>query len=292
VDAPPPRLDELIRTHLEALAPSERRVAEVVVADPELVAYGTVAAIAERAATSGASVVRFCARLGLSGFVELQALVRTERSTRDVRATERLSGEPSAGFLSALAAAAAAVDHLLRAIPGDDVARAAELLADPARRVLVLAAGASASVGGQAAASLDLLRAGVGRVPTDALAVGREVARLAAGDVLVAIDLPRYERWLLDAVGVATEAGAVVVAISDSMVSPLAARADVAFAVPVAESGPFDSQVGLLALVEGLIAEVAVAVRSAAAPRLAAVEATWDALDLLAPEERGGGSRA
>jgi hypothetical protein len=66
----------------------------------------------------------------------------------------------------------------------------------------------------------------------------------------------------------------------------------VAFAVPVAESGPFDSQVGLLALVEGLIAEVAVAVRSAAAPRLAAVEATWDALDLLAPEERGGGSRA
>src|SRR5437879_11950068 len=60
-----------IDAHLRRLTPAERRVAAVVADDPEAVAFGTVADVARRAGTSGASVVRLAAKLGFEGFVEL-----------------------------------------------------------------------------------------------------------------------------------------------------------------------------------------------------------------------------
>lgn len=285
MDRPPALVAELIRSHLDRLAPAERRVAELVVADPEAVAYGTVASVAERAGTSGPTVVRFAARLGLSGFVELQRAVRAERSASEVRATTRLDGHHDDGFSGALARAARSVQEVLDAAVAADVDRAVGLLADPERSVVVMAASASAGIGAQAAASLDLLRPGVSSAAGDPLAVGLAVARLEHGDVVVVVDFPRYERWLLDALAAAIDAGAEVVGVSASPLSPIAAASSVAFTVPVAESGPFDSQVGALALLEALIAEVAVRTRATAARRVAAVEAAWDRLDLLAPEE-------
>jgi len=62
-----------IDAHLRQLTPAERRVAAVVADDPEAVAFGTVADVARRAGTSGATVVRLAAKLGFDGFVELQA---------------------------------------------------------------------------------------------------------------------------------------------------------------------------------------------------------------------------
>ena len=51
-----------------ALTPAERRVADVVLTSPEAVAFGTVAEVAQRAATSGATVVRLATKLGYDGF--------------------------------------------------------------------------------------------------------------------------------------------------------------------------------------------------------------------------------
>src|SRR3982750_3891451 len=59
-----------------ALTPAERRVADVVLTSPEAIAFGTVADLAQRAATSGATVVRLAAKLGYDGFTSLPAAVQ------------------------------------------------------------------------------------------------------------------------------------------------------------------------------------------------------------------------
>src|SRR3954453_10126069 len=56
-----------------ALTPAERRVAEVVLAHPQLVAFGTVADLAERSGSGAATVVRLATKLGFDGFTALQA---------------------------------------------------------------------------------------------------------------------------------------------------------------------------------------------------------------------------
>src|SRR5689334_5867475 len=74
----------------DALTVTERRLAGIVLADPQTVAFGTVAAFARAATTSGASVVRFANRLGYDGFVELQAAVQEELAGHLRPAVERI----------------------------------------------------------------------------------------------------------------------------------------------------------------------------------------------------------
>jgi len=62
----------LIAQALDQLHDAERRVADVVVDNPEMVVHGTVAQVASAAGTSSATVVRFCRTVGLRGFPELR----------------------------------------------------------------------------------------------------------------------------------------------------------------------------------------------------------------------------
>ena len=82
-----------IEERREVLSPAERRVAEVVLRDPEAVAFGTVARIAELADTSGATVVRLATRLGFPGFSGLQAAVQSGIGQRLRPAVERIRAE-------------------------------------------------------------------------------------------------------------------------------------------------------------------------------------------------------
>jgi DNA-binding MurR/RpiR family transcriptional regulator len=265
------------------LTRAERLVAEAVLRDPEAVAFGTVAALAERAGTSGASVVRLATRLGYEGFAELQAAVR-EAIGRQLRpAAEKIRQEPASDPLArALAIEVANVHATLEDADADMVQRAVELLGDPARTVAVLAGDAEHGIGSMLASALGMLRAGVAQVAGSDTAVARELALLEPGDVVVALDLRRYERWVLAHARRCAAVGAEVIAITDSVLSPLAEVATVRFAVAAEGVGPFDSHVGMLALANALVAGVAARRRKAATRRLDRIEDAWRATGALA----------
>ena len=268
-----------------SISPAERKVAEVVDADRELVAFGTVAEIAERAGASGASVVRLADRLGYAGFRGLQDAVRTELSGRLRPATEKIRRPAPGDLLGTVGAAAeASVRDTFASLRRADVDRAVALLSQRRRRVLVLAGDAGAGVGRQAVTHLSMLRDGVEDLAGSAIAVGRVLSRAAEGDVLLCIDLPRHDRWVLDAVTEAVTRGVLVVAVTDSPLSPLASSAEVTFAVASHDVGPFDSYVAALAVVEVLVAGVAQRVRGVAADHLDSLEALWEAMGAIDPE--------
>src|SRR5690606_4867318 len=112
---------------------------------------------------------------------------------------------------------------------------------------------------------------GVRMLEGSEVAVHRDIAVLDPSATAVVIDLRRYERWVLDAHEALCERGIWSAALTDSMLSPLASRADVMFAVSADSVGPFDSHVGTLALLNLIAAEAAAALRSTARDRLAAV---------------------
>ena len=58
------------------LTPTERRIAQIVLDDPTLLAFGTVSDLAEKAKTSHPSIVRFATKLGFEGYTDLQGWVR------------------------------------------------------------------------------------------------------------------------------------------------------------------------------------------------------------------------
>lgn len=88
-------LADEIRHKLGELSPAERKVARVLLAGYPAAGFETVAVLAERAAVSAPTVIRFANRLGYRGFPDFQAALREEL---DARNASPLSLYETAGF--------------------------------------------------------------------------------------------------------------------------------------------------------------------------------------------------
>ncbi|MCU1372689.1 MAG: hypothetical protein JWO77_3883 [Ilumatobacteraceae bacterium] len=271
-----------IRDASGSMTPAQRRVADVVAADPQLIAFGTVADLAREAEASGASVVRFATKLGYEGFIDLQEAIRGEMSDRLQPAAVRIRDLPPGDVVArALTTSVAGVEATLAGLDRAAFDDAVALLADPGRRVAVIAGDAGAGIAKHAGDELRMLRPDVEVVGGTPVGVGQSIARLEPGDVVLALDLRRYDRWLLEAVDHAVDQGAELIALTDGPLSPLARLSRSLLIVEGEGIGPFDNYVGALALLAALVAAVAEALRHDATKDLDRVERTWQALGAL-----------
>ena len=259
-----------------SLTKAERRVAEVVLERPQLVAFGTVAELAAAAEAGAATVVRLASKLGFDGFTALQASVQHDLANELRPAAERIREPVGTDLVGRhLQLEQANVQTTLRSIDPellDDVVRH---LADPAARVFVLAGDNSRGVAQQLVLDLGALRDDVTVLDGNDIAVRRQIALLRPTDVLVTVDFRRYERWLVEAAAQAADAGVWSVAVTDSLLSPLSAIARRTFVIAAAGAGPFDSHVGTLSVFNLLVTGVADQLRAVATERLDRLEAVW-----------------
>jgi DNA-binding MurR/RpiR family transcriptional regulator len=269
---------QAIAAALARLPGAERRVAEVVLRDPEAVAFGTVAAVAERARTSGPSVVRLADRLGYRGFVGLQQAVQRDLRRRLRPAVERIrSAASERGDLldHALSVELSNVRLSLEPLDRGAFETAVDRLADPAHRVTILPSEQARGIGEIFGGELGLVRDGVRIAGGSEFRVVTQLARLEERDTVVILDLQRHERWLVEASERAAAAGAARIVIVDSEISPLAEGALAVLPVAAAGVGPFDSQIGVLAVANALLAGVALRLRRSVTRRIDALEAAW-----------------
>jgi DNA-binding MurR/RpiR family transcriptional regulator len=273
-----------IMTQSDRLTATERKIAAVVADEPQAIAFGTVAAVAQKAGTSGPSVVRLAVKLGYEGFVDLQAEVQAELAKQLGPARERIRQRPPGDLIGQVATAEQDnVAQTLHRLSHDALNRVASRMADAGRRIWVFPGTETAPIGTAMVNQLSQLRERVALLGGSEVAVSRALAALAPSDVLVAIDIHRYERSLVSIVRWAKMRGAEVIALTDSPLSPLAGVAHETFFISARGVGPFDSMTGGLALANTLVAAVAVHLRESAAARLDAIETAWaDARVLVA----------
>lgn len=278
-------VEQRLRERADRLTPAERRIGASVLAGPQIVAFGTVADLADAADAGTATVVRFAVKLGYDGWSELQASIRRDLTGQLRPAAERIRDEPptdaDALLRSHLDVELSNVRTTLNGVDAAVLGAAVALLADVERPVLVLSGVASRGVATQFVGDLEQLRPACRLLDGNPIDIVRTLALAGSEATVVALDLRRYERWLLDAIEVARDNGSAVVAITDSVLSPLATAADHAFVVAAASAGPFDSHVGTLALLDLLVADVATALRSTATARLDRLESAWQRADAL-----------
>lgn len=270
-----------IRSKREELSPAERKVASQILEDPELVAFGTVAELAGLAGTSGPTVIRLSKRLGFSGFRELQQAVRDELSQQLRPAASRIRSRVARGPVDrALEVETTNVRRSVEGLDPDDVAAAVAVLADEKHSVSVVSSEQALPIGSLFATELSILRDGVRIVAGTEFRVASLLGSIEPEDVVVVIDLHRYERWIMEAHRWARDAGARIISITDSEISPLAG--DVANLAARAEAtGPFDSLIGVHAIANVLVAGVAQKLRRRAGRRLDHLESVWKRTGVL-----------
>ncbi len=264
------------------LTTAERRVAEVVLASPELVAFGTVAELAEASHAGAATVVRLAAKLGYDGFTALQAAVQHELSNQLRPAAVRIrEAHGGVAVRRHLQRELENVQSTLLSVDANIMSAVTSHLADLDHPVLVLTGDASTGVSRQFVGDLGALRPGVELLAGNEVAVTRRMSQVKRGDVVIAIDLRRYDRWVVSAAQIAKAKNAWLLALTDSALSPLAGLADASMVLSAGGIGPFDSHVGTLALLNVLVAAAAEQLRETAAERLDKAETAWSAQSQL-----------
>ena len=141
-------VEQRVRDAGPQLTTAERRVAQVVLARPQLVGFGTVADLAEAATAGAATVVRLAAKLGFDGFSALQASIQRDLARQLRPAAERIrelgGDQPIARHR---AAELSNVQATLDAVDPATLDAVVALLADTTREVLVVAGDAERGVG-------------------------------------------------------------------------------------------------------------------------------------------------
>lgn len=245
----------------DGLSPAERRVADAVLRQPELVVEGTLRDVAEVAGVSEPTALRFCRSVGYDSFRDFRVAVAQDlAAVGAAAAAETVTQDDTIGlstdkvFAGALAALRDTRSHMDKAA----IEAAARALAK-ARRIDIYGMGASALVAADAQHKLFRIT-NVATAYQDAHMQLMAAATLGSDDCAVAISHSGKTRELLDCVDLAREAGATIIAITRTG-SPLAEAADIAITTVGEEHTelftPMTSRITQLVVVDALTVALA-----------------------------------
>jgi len=264
-------LDRVAAVNSE-LTPTERRIAEAVLAEPTLLAFGTVSDLADRVGTSRPSIVRFANKLGFEGYTLLQEHARSDLSHQLSRPSERIRRDdksipPVRHIIND------AISSVLDVLESGQIAELAEAVVG-AEKVWILS-GETSQAGAHALHSgLSMVRPGVRTLEEHSF--GTNLSDAGPQDVAVVFDFFRYRRQVVTAARAFRNAGVTIVAFTDSPLSPLAELADNWCQLEIPAIGPFDSSAPVVFMCELLVARVAQQLQDNATNRIDRIETLWE----------------
>ena len=258
-----------------ALTATEKRIAQFILDDVAAAAEMPIAELARLTDTSQASVTRFARALGCKDVRELkmklaQSLAIGQRFILDVPDLEGVQGIYES-IISVLETNRRALD--LAALK-----RAVEWISD-ARQVLALGMGGGSTICAQEI-QYRLFRLGLPVVSqSDGLLVRTMSSAVTAKDVVIVLSLGGYTKEMIESAAIARQYGAKIVAITPPE-TPLAAQADIVLPLLVSENDyifkPSASRYAMLAMVDVLATELAMANKPQAKDRLRRIKLALD----------------
>jgi len=256
--------DAIVARHDE-LSPLLRQVAAYVLDHPNDMGLETLAVIAERCGVQASTIVRFAKAFGYEGASQMQRLFRDELLSATpspsyaerVREFKRKSGEgrtlePHELLQEFSESNIIALEHLKNDVAADDLERAVDLIVG-ATNVYLVGLRRSFPIAAYMAYALRHVDKPAHLIDGLAGMLVEQSSMLSEDDLLFAISFRPYAKETAEIVERAREAGAAVIAISDSQLSPISREADISFDIQDAEVRQFRSLTGSLCLAQTLV---------------------------------------
>lgn len=259
------RADDALESRIErlfdALTPKQQVLARLILDNRYMASFASAAEIGDQVEASAATVVRFCQALGYQGLPDLQAAIRSELPSylTAVERMERRRAVASADGETPERTFSTDIRNLQRTADAVNAAafrQTVDLLA-AAREIVVVAGGITAAPALYLAYSLRVIGLQARAVLEGEVVQVVNTAHIVADDVVVAIGVWRYIASTVEALVWAKQAGARTVAISDSIVSPLARQADVALEAATEGAAHSLSITAMMSLINALGTDVA-----------------------------------
>ena len=262
----------------------QRQIARYILGHYDRAAYMTASKLGALVEVSESTVVRFANELGFDGYPELQRALQ-EMARTHLTAAQRMEVadnllDKDTVLSKVLLGDADKIRQTLEGIDQGAFTDAVEKIVS-ARNIYILGVRSAAALADFLSFNFrmmfDNVRVIEGKTGTE---VFEQILDIGPEDVLIAISFPRYSKRTVHAVEFARNAGADVVAITDSADSPLApgssqlltARSDMASFV--------DSLVAPLSVINAMIAAASMQRHDEVAKRLRRLENIWDQYDV------------
>lgn len=274
----------LIRAEYDNMSKGHRKIADYILENYQKASFMTALLLGQTTGVSESTVVRFAMELGFSGYPDFQDNLRSVMKSK-LTSVERIELASSQMDKNDVYDKVMSLDiERIRETKenGDRVAFAGAVDAILKARKIYIVASRSA------AALAEFLRYYFSIIFDDVLLLKnhgtsellQRLYKIDERDVVIGISFPRYSKQTTIAMNYASEAGATLIAITDSKQSPIAEKAT---HVMTAGSGMVsfaDSLAAPLSLINALIAAVSLEKESDINSNFETLERLWDEYDV------------
>ncbi len=273
-----------IESGMPSFSKGQKLISTYILENYDKAAYMTASKLGSIVHVSESTVVRFAIELGFAGYPEfqhaLQEIVRTKlTSFQRIEVTNNLIGDGDV-LSKVLLADADKIKHTLEDIDRDAFNEAIDRIVE-AKDIYILGVRASSSLAGFLAHGLRMIFDNVKFVQTTSGSeMFEQIMSIKSEDVMIAVSFPRYSKRIIHAVNFAHNAGADVIAITDSLASPIALQANQVLTAKSDMASFVDSLVAPLSIVNAIIVAVSRKKQEDLKIRLRQLEEIWDEYDV------------
>jgi DNA-binding MurR/RpiR family transcriptional regulator len=246
---------EEMRLRYGSLTDAQKRIAEYIIQQPQLVAFSTVNEMAANLDVNPSTIVRFAYRSGLNGFTELQERMRDVVRGRLSHAEEEgvvASHLEGTRFGASLSQDRRNLQHTISGLDPCSLDRAVNLLCQ-ARNIYVVAGFATFPVAQYCALALDRLRPNTSLFASHDASATIPITKVPSEDCVLAFTFPPDANATLRMVRQAKDSEAKVIAVTDSRLSAVGLLSDAVLVAASAGTGLHNSMVAPMAVANALL---------------------------------------
>lgn len=282
----------LLETRASKFSKGQRRIADFIINHYDEAAFMTAAKLGDEVGVSESTVVRFATELGFEGYPQFQkALQELIRSKLTI--VQRLD----------VTRARMRDDEVLRQVALSDINNIRRTIEDlddsvfynavdaivSARQVYVFGAGSCKHLAGFLTHYLQLLVGKARRVTVASPSqICEQMIDLAPEDVVIGISFPRYSKISVQAMHYAQNKGATVIALTDSVLSPIAPYATNLLTAHSDMASVVDSLVAPLSVINALIVALSLRTMESTRTKLEELEQLWNSYEVYQSVDTAG----
>lgn len=271
----------LVRIDLsrKTFSKGQRRIASYIEEHYDEAAFMTAAKLGEVVGVSESTVVRFATQIGYEGYPYLQKAMQ-EMIRDKLNSMQRI--EVTTGRIgnddvveSVLNQDIDKIKRTIDEISREDFKKTVDAIIN-AENIYVFGVKSASHIAGFLAYYLDLIFGNVHVLDsTSKTTTFEKLFRISDKDVIIGISFPRYSTMAVEAMNFAHDRGAQVVAITDSMISPLVANADEVLLARSDIASVVDTLVAPLSLINALLVAIVIERKDEIIHTFAALEEVW-----------------
>ena len=249
-----------IEASIPELSKGQRLIARFIIDNYDKAAYMTASALGAEVGVSESTVVRFANEMGFDGYPGLQSKIRETVRVR-LTTVQRMQAvnfrmEENEILDHVLLTDAEKIKATLDTIDRESFAKAVDLILS-AKNIYILGMRSSAALAEFMNYYFGLLFDNVRLIrPAGGSEIFEHLMKVHEEDVFIAISFPRYTTGIVNATEYASKTGANVIAITDSLSSPIVEHASVALIAKSEMASFVDSLVAPMSLINALIATI------------------------------------